>query len=89
MKIEKFVKEVEAVYFDGVTDVQEIAQWCGGMIGELVDPNGMIRTDMYTIDVVGPGGYMVAGAGFYIFKDGVSFFAMPAHDFLHNFKGNE
>lgn len=75
MKIEKYTKEIEAVYFDGITDVQEIANWCGGMVIELVDNEGRIRNDMYIIDVPCPGGYTTAGAGFYILRDGPSFFA--------------
>lgn len=86
MKIEKFAKEVEAVYFDGITDVQEIAQWCGGLIVELVDTEGRLRTDMYAIDVPCPGGYMTAGKDFYIFRDGESFFAGDKASFEANFQ---
>lgn len=86
MKIESFRKEVEAVYFDGSTDVQEIAQWCGGLIAELVDNEGRLRSDMYIIDVPGPGGYTTAARDCYVFKDGPSFFAIHKNDFLANFK---
>lgn len=85
MNVQRYKKEIEAVYFDGITDVQEIAQWCGGWIVELVDAEGRIRNDMYAIDVPCPGGYTTAGAGFYIFKDGVSFIAMDKSSFEMNF----
>lgn len=81
MNVETYTKSIEAVYFDGVSDVQEIAQWCGGMILELVGPDGSIRNDMYAIDVPCPGGFTTAGAGFYIFKDGPSFFALDKASF--------
>lgn len=83
MNLENFTKHFEAVYFDGNTDKDAIAAWCGGMIVEIVEPGtGKIRDDMYMIDVPGPGGYSTAMAGSYIFKDGPSFFAMPKPDFL-------
>lgn len=85
MKVERFKKEVEAVYFDGITDAQEIANWCGGIVIELVDSNGRIRSDMYVIDVPCPGGFTTAGAGFYIFKDSPSFFAMDKASFESSF----
>lgn len=75
MKIENFTKKVEAVYFDGITDAQEIAHWCGGVVVELVNHDGRIRSDMYVIDIPCPGGFTSAGADFYIVKDGPSFFA--------------
>lgn len=81
MNVETYTKSIEAVYFDGVSDVQEIAQWCGGMIVELVGPDGRIRNDMYAIDVPCPGGFTTAGAGFYILKDGPSFFALDKASF--------
>lgn len=81
MNVETYTKSIEAVYFDGVSDVQEIAQWCGGMIVELVGPDGRIRNDMYAIDVPCPGGFTTAGAGFYILKDGPSFFALDKTSF--------
>lgn len=81
IRIQKFTKEIEAVYFDGSNDAQEIAQWCGGMIVELVGPDGKIRKDMCAIDVPCPGGFTTAGAGFYIFRDGPSFFAMDKGSF--------
>lgn len=86
MNIEKYTKEVEAVYFDGITDAQEIANWCGGIVVELVDSNGRIRQDMYVIDVPCPGGFTTAGAGFYIVKDGPSFFATSKTSFESNFQ---
>lgn len=86
MKIDKYVKRIEAVHFDGATDVQEIAEWCGGLVLELVGNDGRLRKDMYVIDVPSSGGYMSAGAGFYIFRDGESFFALPEHDFKANFE---
>lgn len=85
MKIEKFKKEVEAVFFDGITDVQEIAQWCGGLIVELVDTSGRLRADMYAIDVPCPGGFTTAGQNFYIFKDNRSFYAIDKHQFESDF----
>lgn len=85
MKIEKYIKEIEAVVFDGSTDVQEIANWCGGMVVELVGPDGRIRDDMYAIDIPVPGGMTTAGQGSYIFKDGPSFFAMDKAGFESNF----
>lgn len=86
MNVLKYTKEVEAVYFDGITDVQEIANWCSGLIVELVDSNGRLRGDLYAIDLPSPGGYVTAGADFYIFKDGNSFFALQKDAFLTNFK---
>lgn len=86
MNVQKFCKQVEAVYFDGITDVQEIASWCGGLIVELVDHEGRIRSDLYAIDIPSPGGYMTAGADFYVFKDGPSFFALQKDAFLANFE---
>lgn len=85
MKIEKFKKEIEAVYFDGINSAQEIANWCGGMVVELVGSDGRIRSDMYAIDIPVPGGMMTAGADFYIFKDGPSFFTTDAGSFRSNF----
>lgn len=85
MKIEKYYKEVDAVYFDGITDAQEIANWCGGIVVELVDSNGWIREDMFVIDIPCPGGFTTAGAGFYILKDGPSFFATDKASFESNF----
>lgn len=85
MNVQKYTKEVDAVFFDGITDVQEIAQWCGGLVVELVTNEGKIRSDMYAIDVPGPGGYTTAGAQFYIFKDGPSFFAVDKNTFESNF----
>lgn len=85
MKIEKFKKEIEAVYFDGLTDAQQIADWCGGMVVELVNSEGRIRSDMYVIDIPCPGGFTTAGADFYIFKDGPSFFTTDAGSFRSNF----
>lgn len=87
MNIETYTKSIEAVYFDGVSDVQEIAQWCGGMIVELVGPDGRIRNDMYAIDVPCPGGFTTAGAGFYILKDGSSFFALDKAAFESSVDG--
>lgn len=86
MNVLKYTKEVEAVYFDGITDVQEIANWCGGLVVELVDSNGRLRNDLYAIDIPSPGGYVTAGADFYVFKDGPSFFALQKDAFLTNFK---
>lgn len=84
MNIEKFNKTFEAVLFDGKTDLNEIANWCGGMIVELVDPStGKINEDAYFIDIPGPEGYMTAGPNHYIFKDRNSFFTMPKEEFLH------
>ena len=85
MNVQKYTKEVEAVCFDGITDVQEIANWCGGLIIELVDAEGRIRDDMYAIDIPCPGGFTTAGAGFYIFKDGPSFFSADKASFEMNF----
>lgn len=86
MNIQKFSKQVEAVHFDGKTDVQEIAQWSGGMIVELIDNNGRIRDDLYMIDIPCPGGFTTAGADSYIFKDQGVFYAMQKNDFLQGFK---
>ena len=89
MNVLKYTKEVEAVYFDGITDVQEIAAWCGGLIVELVSFDGRLRNDLYAIDLPSPGGYMTAGADFYIFKDGNSFSALQKDVFLANFEQSE
>lgn len=89
MHIQSYLKKVEAVLFDGITDVQEIAHWCGGLIVELVTNEGMIRSDMYAIDVPVPGGYTTAGKDFYIFKDGPSFMALDKNTFLKNFKEDD
>lgn len=86
MNVDKYVKEVEAVYFDGHSNVQEIANWCGGMVVELVDNDGIIRKDRYLIDIPAPGGYVSAGEDFYIFKDGPSFMALDRMTFLSNFE---
>lgn len=86
MKSERFTKEIEAVFFDGVTDVEQIAQWCGGMVVEIVDQEGRIRRDMYAIDVpLGNGQFITAGKDFYVLKDGQFFFTMPAADFATAF----
>ena len=85
VNIQKFKKEIDAVHFDGITNVQEIAQWCGGMIVELIDNEGRIRNDMYAIDIPCPGGYTTAGADCYIFKDGPSFFSADRQSFEMNF----
>lgn len=86
METEKYIKEIEAVYFDGITDAQEIAHWCGGMVLELVNPEGRIRKDMYAIDVpLGNGQFVTAGKDFFILKDGQFFFTMPAPDFRSAF----
>lgn len=85
MNVQKFTKEVEAVYFDGITDAQEIANWCGGIVIELVDSEGRIRTDMYAIDIPCPGGYTTAGKDFYIFKDNQSFYAIDKLNFENDF----
>lgn len=85
MNVLNYFKEVEAVYFDGITDAQEIANWCGGVIVELVNSDGRIRQDMFAIDIPCPGGFTTAGAGFYIFKDGLSFFASDKASFENNF----
>lgn len=86
MKSERFTKEIEAVLFDGVTDVEQIAQWCGGMVVEIVDQEGRIRRDMYAIDVpLGNGQFITAGKDFYVLKDGQFFFTMPAADFATAF----
>lgn len=85
MKVDKYIREVEAVYFDGINNAQEIANWCGGMVVELVGSDGRIRSDMYAIDIPVPGGMMTAGVGWYIIKDGPSFFAMDGPGFESNF----
>ena len=85
MNDKQYSKTVEAVFFDGITDVQEIANWCGGIIIELVTSEGRLRNDMYCIDVPCPGGYTTAGANFYIFKDGPSFFSADKLSFEQNF----
>lgn len=82
MDVETYTKEIEAVYFDGVTDVEQIANWCGGMVVEIVDQEGRIRRDIYAIDVpLGNGQFVTAGKDFYVLKDGNFFFTMPAGDF--------
>lgn len=85
MNVLNYFKEVEAVYFDGITDAQEIANWSGGVLVELVNPDGRIRQDMFAIDIPCPGGFTTAGAGFYIFKDGPSYFASDKASFESNF----
>lgn len=85
MNIKTFKKEVEAVFFDGINNVQEIANWCGGEVIQLVDHQGEMRSDMYAIDIPSPGGYVTAGKDFYIFKDGPSFFALQKEIFNTNF----
>lgn len=89
MIIQTYKKEVEAVYFDGINDMQEIATWCGGMIVELIDNEGKMRTDTYLIDVPCPGGYTTAAADFFIFKDDNSFFAMDRPNFTRMFESCE
>lgn len=85
MKIEKYVREVEAVHFDGISDAQEIAEWCGGLIVELVDNAGRIRSDMCIIDVPCPQGFTTAGQNSYIFKDQGVFYAMEGPTFESEF----
>lgn len=86
LEIKRYVREVEAVHFDGITDVQEIAQWCGGMVVELVDNEGRLRKDTYIIDVPCPQGYTTAAKGFYIFKDQGVFYAMDGPTFKSEFR---
>lgn len=83
MNKQTFTKQYEAVLFDGSTDIQQIADWCGGEIGQIIDTQtGMARTDTFIIDIPGPNGTLTtAAADFYIVKDGPSFFAMPKHEF--------
>lgn len=82
MEIKKYTKTIEAVFFDGVNNAQEIADWCAGMVVELLDPNGRVRTDMYAIDIpVGNGDYTTAGADCYIIKESGYFFAVPVNEF--------
>lgn len=85
MNVQKFTKEVEAVYFDGITNVEEIARWCGGNIVELVTNEGRLRTDMYAIDIPCAGGFTTAGKDFYIFKDNQSFYAIDKLNFENDF----
>lgn len=85
MNVQRFTKKIKVVYFDGITDVQEIANWCGGMVVELVTPEGRVRNDMYCIDIPCPGGFTTAGANFYIFEDNGSFFSMDKISFESNF----
>lgn len=82
MQVSEYRKEVEAVYFDGITDVQEIAQWCGGMVVQLVGPDGRLRNDLYIIDVPMPGGnFSSAGQDSIIFKENGMFLAMARVEF--------
>lgn len=90
METEKYIKTIEAVYFDGVTNVEQIAQWCGGSVVEILDQNGQIRRDIYAIDVpVNGDQFVTAGKDFYIFNDQQFFFALPASEFLSMFSKSE